>query len=44
MIPAGWNNANIRAFRDCFGKIAMLLNQNQGGMPVSELPFQGGCC
>ncbi|GFR42318.1 hypothetical protein Agub_g3225 [Astrephomene gubernaculifera] len=35
MVPAGWANANIRAFRDSFEKIANWLNQS--GMPSTEM-------
>lgn len=35
MIPAGWANANIRAIRDSFDKIAAWLNQ--AGMPPIDM-------
>ncbi|KAG2502212.1 hypothetical protein HYH03_000698 [Edaphochlamys debaryana] len=35
MVPAGWANANIRAFRESFEKIANWLNQT--GLPPVEM-------
>ncbi|GLI71819.1 hypothetical protein VaNZ11_017213 [Volvox africanus] len=35
MVPAGWANANIRAFRESFEKIANWLNQT--GLPSIEM-------
>ncbi|KAG2432404.1 hypothetical protein HYH02_012975 [Chlamydomonas schloesseri] len=35
MVPAGWGNANIRAFRESFEKIASWLSQT--GMPTIDM-------